>query len=110
MKSILISLIKLFLAISYSGTTLADDSYFDSKQKSVSCSQPLPIFTLGLNSNPSKVQVEELCKCIWTSLLEGGWERDVATKARSNQKPNSRLVEFIPKFGESLKKCGGYKL
>lgn len=110
MKSILISLVSLILAILYSGIAHADDSYFDIKQKNVSCSQPLPIFTLGENSSPSKPQVQELCSCIWKSLPEGGWERDTAKKARDNYRPNPRLNEFIPKFGESLKKCGGYKL
>jgi hypothetical protein len=110
MKSILISLVSLLLVIPYSGIALANESYFDKKDGEVVCAEPLPKFTLGEKSNPSKAQVQELCKCIWSSLPDGGWERDAATKARNNQKPNSRLGEFIPKFGESLKKCGGYKL
>jgi hypothetical protein len=100
----------LFLLIVFSSSSFANESHFDNKQKAVVCSEPLPIFTLRENSNPSKTQVQKLCKCIWDSLPEGGWERDAATKARNNQKPNSRLGDFIPKFGESLKKCGGYQL
>jgi hypothetical protein len=106
MKKLILCLITFF----FSYPIVASESYFDKKERAVVCAEPLPKFTLGEKSNPSKIQVQELCKCIWSTLPDGGWERDAATKARNNQKPNSKLGEFIPKFGESLKKCGGYQL
>ena len=92
------------------GLTYAKQSYFDTKNKSVVCAEPLPEFTLSANSNPSQSQVKGLCSCIWKSFPENGWEQEISKKITSKQNPGPKLGEFIPKFSEALKKCGGYKL
>ncbi len=62
-RKLLLSLLgNLFLLITFSSSAFANESYFDSKQKAVVCSEPLPIFTLRENSNPSKTG-ESLGKC-----------------------------------------------
>lgn len=42
------------------------------------CKEPLPVFTLGEKSNPTKAQEAALCACIWQNL--GSWEREVSEK------------------------------
>ncbi len=101
----------LFIASLFSFSAAnAQESFFDKRQKSVSCAEPLPEFTLGADSNPTKSQVKNLCTCIWKSFPENGWEQDISKKIKNKQNPGPRVNEFVPKFGEALKKCGGYKL
>jgi len=78
--------------------------------KSFKCEQPLPVFTLGPDSDPSKSQIEELCKCVWSKLPEGGWERRTSTKIRAGEDPGWRVKGFIPRFGKALDDCGGREL
>jgi len=94
----------------FSSAVKAQESFFDNRQKSVTCAEPLPEFTLRADSNPTKSQVKSLCTCIWKSFPENGWEQDISKKIRNNQNPGPRGNEFVPKFGNALKKCGGYKL
>ena len=47
---------------------------------SFQCEEPLPEFTLGPYSNPSKDEIERLCSCIWNQFPENGWERKVSEK------------------------------
>lgn len=98
------------LLIIPSSLTYAKQSYFDTKNKSVVCAEPLPEFTLSAKSNPSPSQVKGLCSCIWQSFPENGWEQEISKKLISKQNPGPKLSEFIPKFGEAVQKCGGHKL
>lgn len=103
--------IVFFLCLLLSRNVFAiDDSFFDTKNKTVNCAEPLPNFTLSYNSNPSKEQVKNLCSCIWRTFPDNGWEHDISKKIKNKQNPGPRINEFVPKFGEALKKCGGYKL
>lgn len=86
------------------------DSYFDRAKKTVHCSEPLPEFTLGYNSNPSASQVRALCSCVWAKFPEGGWERDVSTAISLGKDPGGRIQAFVGRFGEAMKTCGAYKL
>ena len=61
----------------------AADSYFDKSEKTVVCKEPLPIFTLGENSNPSNKQVRTLCSCVWNEFPTTGWERETSEKIRT---------------------------
>lgn len=75
------------------------------------CKEPLPTFTLGEKSNPTKEQEAALCACIWQNL--GGWERDVSTKivtGRASEISQMHLRAFPDRFGSVLEKCGGKKL
>jgi hypothetical protein len=78
--------------------------------KSFKCEQPLPEFTLAPNSNPSKSELEQLCKCIWSKLPEKGWERRTSEKIRAGDDPGWRGVGFISRFGKAMDACGGRDL
>ncbi len=74
----------------------------------VQCSEPLPVFTLGYDSNPSEEQVKTLCKCVWENL--GKWERDVSVKlsqGRESEISEIYIKAFSSRFGSAIKKCGG---
>lgn len=43
-----------------------------SDPKSFQCKQPLPGFTLGETSNPSKSELDQLCSCVWSKFPAGG--------------------------------------
>tara|TARA_B110000238_G_C15761836_1_gene283784 strand:+ start:85 stop:471 length:387 start_codon:yes stop_codon:yes gene_type:complete len=87
-----------------------DKSFFDQQNKMVNCSQPLPVFTLGLNSNPSSTEVTALCTCIWASFPVDGWERRTSEKLRNGEDPGWRGKALLSRFFSSLKECGGMKL
>jgi hypothetical protein len=77
----------------------------------VKCVEPLPEFTLGENSRPSKTQIENLCRCIWNQLPEDGWEREASIALSKGQDPGFMYRNgFISRFGKALERCGGYKL
>jgi len=76
----------------------------------IHCSQPLPVFTLGRDSNPTKVQEKALCECIWGSL--GSWEREVSEKiaqGKESEVSKMQIQAFISRFGKAIEKCGGMK-
>jgi hypothetical protein len=107
MKRSLLLIALIFLPMK---TVQANESFFDKKRKTVNCAEPLPIFTLAEKSNPSNSEVKKLCACIWTSFSDGGWEQKISEKIRAGVNPGPDVNEFIPRFGEALKKCGGQKL
>jgi hypothetical protein len=77
----------------------------------VHCSKPLPVFTLGNDSNPTKKQEDALCECIWKNL--GQWEREVAEKisqGRGSEVSKLQMSSFPYRFGSAIKKCGGMDL
>lgn len=81
------------------------------KPYEVRCKEPLPAFTLGEKSNPTKAQEAALCACMWQNL--GSWERDVSAKiakGRESEVSQMHLRAFPPRFGSALEKCGGMKL
>lgn len=75
------------------------------------CKEPLPVFTLGEYSNPTKTQEEKLCACIWENL--GGWEREVSEKLAQGKESEVSALHmraFPPRFGSAIEKCGGMEL
>lgn len=81
------------------------------KPYEVKCKEPLPVFTLGEKSNPTKAQETALCTCIWNTL--GGWEPEVSEKvAAGNESEVSEmhLRAFPSRFGSAIEKCGGMQL
>jgi hypothetical protein len=86
------------------------NSFFDQKKKEVVCAEPLPIFTLGEKSNPTDLQVKELCSCIWGRFPKDGWEQRTSQLIRNNQEPGWRGQALISRFGDALKGCGGMNL
>ena len=75
------------------------------------CKEPLPVFSLGEHSNPTKAQEEKLCSCIWNNL--SGWERDVSEKlaqGKGSEVSALHMQAFPPRFGAAVKKCGGMDL
>ena len=81
------------------------------KPYEVQCKEPLPTFTLGEKSSPTKSQEGALCACIWQNL--GTWERDASTKiakGRESEVSQINLRAFPARFGSALEKCGGMKL
>ena len=87
-----------------------EKSFFDQQNKMVNCSQPLPVFTLGLNSNPSSTEVTALCTCIWASFPVDGWERRTSEKLRNGEDSGWRGKALLSRFFSRLKECGGMKL
>ena len=82
-----------------------------SKPYEAHCAEPLPVFTLGKNSNPTKAQEAALCTCIWQSL--GKWEREVSEKLAQGKESDVSALHmraFPSRFGSVIKKCGGMKL
>src|SRR5947208_16980695 len=67
----------LILVIAFAGFG-GGEATSSGKAYEVRCKEPLPLFTLGENSHPTKAQEAVLCTCIWESL--GGWERQVSEK------------------------------
>jgi hypothetical protein len=81
------------------------------KPYAVHCAEPLPVFTLGKNSNPTKAQETALCACIWQSL--GKWEREVSekiAKGKVSEVSALHMRAFPSRFGSAIEKCGGMKL
>jgi hypothetical protein len=78
--------------------------------RAFTCKEPLPVFTLRENSNPSEAQVAKLCACIWSKFPEGGWEREVSAKIRKGEDAGWRTRGFPPRFGATIDACGGDKL
>ncbi len=77
----------------------------------VHCVEPLPVFTLGENSKPTKEQQAALCACIWQNL--GSWERRTSEKIAQGKEleiSELHLYAFPSRFGGALEKCGGMKL
>lgn len=75
------------------------------------CKEPLPVFTLGENSQPTKAQESALCACIWQNL--GGWEREVSkniAEGKTSMISELHMRAFPPRFMSALEKCGGMKL
>jgi hypothetical protein len=82
--------------------------YAQKEPYEVHCTEPLPPFTLGRNSNPTKAQVTALCACIWQNL--GTWERETSEKfVRGKEAEVSWMYKraFPSRFGSAIKKCGG---
>jgi hypothetical protein len=77
----------------------------------VTCKEPIPEFTLGINSNPSEQQVQQLCSCIWSKL--GTWEKQTSQAfVEGRESDVSYLYKrgFPARFGSAVKECGGMKM
>ena len=75
------------------------------------CKEPLPVFTLGENSQPTKEQETALCACIWQNL--GRWEREVSKKIaeeKTSEISELHMRAFPHRFMSVVEKCGGMKL
>ena len=75
------------------------------------CKEPLPAFTLGEHSKPTRAQEAALCACIWARLE--GWERDVSQKIAQGKEAELSDIQirgFVPRFGSAIAACGGMKL
>jgi hypothetical protein len=77
----------------------------------VTCSQPVPEFTLGAESHPSKAEVANLCTCVWNKL--GSWEKDAAraiSQGREGEVSALNKAAFPSRFGKAVRECGGMDL
>lgn len=96
---------------------------FTGKQKSQphSTTQPLitvkckntsiPHFSLDYGANPSEKKLDQLCTCIWDSLV--GWEKETAiklTSAKEDKISSLHMAGFPAIFGQRISDCGGEKL
>ena len=90
--------------------SLIDGDNVKKLEKTVVCKEPLPEFTLEQNSSPSKMQVKNLCSCIWNQFPENRWERKTAIKIFKGYDPGWKLRAFASRFGKAVEDCGGYKL
>ncbi len=77
----------------------------------VKCSEPIPEFSLGRNSHPTKTQVQQLCGCIWNRMNK--WERETSraiVEGREREVSYIHMRAFPSRFGQRVKECGGYGL
>jgi len=77
----------------------------------VKCSEPLPEFTLGPQSQPTKAQEAELCSCIWAKF--GNWERRTAqllVEGKQSEISDLHMRAFPARFGAAVEECGGMSL
>jgi hypothetical protein len=77
----------------------------------VTCREPIPEFTLGINSNPSEQQVQHLCSCIWSKL--GTWEKQTSqafVEGRESDVSYLYKRAFPSRFGSAVKECGGMEM
>jgi hypothetical protein len=77
----------------------------------VKCSEPIPEFTLGRNSHPSKAQVQQLCGCIWDHMSK--WEKETSraiVEGRENEVSYLHMRAFPTRFGQRVEECGGKDL
>ncbi len=75
------------------------------------CKEPLPVFTLGEHSSPTREQEAALCACIWQTL--GAWERRVSEKIAQGRESEVSWLDmhaFPSRFGSAIEQCGGAKL
>ena len=91
-------------------TALMDSPAEANQPRSFKCKELLPEFTLGPDSDPSNLEVEQLCKCIWSKFPVGGWERETSTKIRLGEDPGWRGRALGPRFGAAVDACGGGNL
>ena len=82
----------------------------DRGARTFQCSEPLPEFTLGPDSDPSAAQLAELCSCIWRRFPEGSWERETMRKAAAGEDPGWRGMGLAPRFGAAVEACGGLEV
>jgi hypothetical protein len=104
-------LVATVLLVSCDGEERTSSSPSQATPYEVHCSEPLPVFTLGEKSTPTKDQEAALCACIWQSL--GSWEREVSkkiTEGKQSEVSGLHMRAFPSRFGSAVKKCGGMKL
>ncbi len=84
-------------------------SFIDSKPLEIKCEEPLPPFTLGNDSRPSREQVSTLCSCIWGDLND--WEKGISQALVDGKSSSIKKLEqtaFPASFRRAVKKCGGF--
>ena len=77
----------------------------------VVCPEPIPQFTLGPQSHPSKSQVNDLCACLSTKLV--GWEKETAQAIAQRREADVsalNMAAFPTRFGVRIRDCGGMDL
>jgi hypothetical protein len=99
----------VFIATAFSVLPLACNAA-DPVPFEVECKEPLPEFTLGEKSHPTKDQEAALCTCIWNGLDQP--DRVLSEKIlRNDLNVNpSEVQNYSGRFGDVLEKCGGLKL
>ena len=76
--------------------------------RTFTCTEPLPEFTLGPMSDPSDQEVATLCGCIWSNLPSEAKEFATALKADDGSSPSDADIElFSANFGKAIRKCDG---
>lgn len=103
----------LLIAIILSGCSQESESPVVSQgsKYEARCKEPIPVFTLGEKSNPTKEQENALCTCVWDNLK--GWEREVSKKlaeGKQSEVSEMHMRAFPPRFGGAIEKCGGMNL
>jgi hypothetical protein len=75
------------------------------------CKEPVPVFTLGQHTNPTKDQEAVLCACIWNHL--GSWERRTSEQMSQGKDSDISWLNrnaFPSRFGKAIRECGGMDL
>tara|TARA_B100000579_G_C22822730_1_gene851518 strand:+ start:1524 stop:1865 length:342 start_codon:yes stop_codon:yes gene_type:complete len=111
-RFLLLALSAALLSPIYAQTPYRNRSFYNKQQKAVFCKEPLPVFALDDDSNPTNTESAELCTCIWNKLPESGHERKTAIKILNGEDPGwfYLRVLFEPRFGKAIESCGVYEL
>ena len=105
------NLMRTFAVLTATVLVLAGIAPSSAKPYEARCKEPLPTFTLGEKSSPTKAQEAALCACIWQNL--GGWEREVSekiAKGKEREVSQMHMRAFPARFGSAIEKCDGMKL
>lgn len=73
------------------------------------CTEPLPIFTLGPKSHPTKEQEAALCSCIWMKL-DPSEREPLSALSKPPSKSAEQIDAAMRPFAAAVKACGGMEL
>ena len=86
-------------------TTSASPSDNDSPNV-VTCNEPIPTFTLGMDIIPSKVQANAICACIWKKLSP--LDKNLSASLARNERHDAsvgQLKLFNSRLGVAMESC-----
>jgi hypothetical protein len=79
--------------------------------RDVSCTEPLPPFTLGSKSHATKSQAAALCSCVWARLDDSGKKiSEQVVHHKMDEIADSDAAAYPAQFAGAIRGCGADKL
>ena len=76
--------------------------------RTFTCSEALPSFTLGPDSNPTPAELRGLCSCVWQGLSKENQKLSPEIgSVRWEAIPTSERKRFTYAFSAAIERCGG---